>query len=137
MLNRMRRWGRIEWYLESQGKTFKDIPEKGEKVIVYPLPNFSTGGSVKTIPLESIHPSLIKLAEKAAQALGLVICGVDILIKDLKKPVSSRNSVIIELNSDPGIRLHEWPNEGRSQPVTTKILHFIAKKHSSYSSDLS
>jgi len=129
MLNRMRRWRRIRWYLESQGKSYSFIPKKGEKTTIYPLPNFTTGGSVRTINPKSIHPSFSKLAEKAAKTLNLTLCGVDILIKDLKKPASPQNCAVIEVNSDPGIRLHEWPNEGTPQPVARQILHFIAQKY--------
>lgn len=130
LLNRMHRWSRIDWYLSSQRKSFQDVPKKGEIITVYPLPNFSTGGSVETINPQSIHPSLINLAECAARVLELTICGVDILIKNLKKPASPQNSVIIELNSDPGIRLHEWPNQGSPQPVASKILQFIQLRSS-------
>lgn len=126
LLNRMRHWPRIKWNLAQQNLTLKTILEKGKTITLYPIPNFSTGGSVKAIDIKTIHPSLINLAQQAAQAINLEIIGIDMLIKDLNKPPKN-NTVIIEVNSDPGLRLHDWPNQGKSQHVAEKILKYIFK----------
>lgn len=127
MLNRMLIWKRIKWYINQQSLKLNDIPEKKQKIIVYPIPNFSTGGSVKAFALDQIHPSYLDLAVKAAQAVKLTIVGIDFLIKDLKQPANQKNCAIIEVNSDPGLRLHDWPNQGQPQNITEKILRFIFK----------
>lgn len=124
MLNRMRNWPRLKFNLNLQDLSLDDTLPQGTTIILYPIPNFSTGGSVTTIDPKSIHPSLIKLAEKVATTIGLEICGIDILIKDLNKPVTN-NATIIEVNSDPGLRLHDWPNQGKSQKVAQKIFKSI------------
>jgi len=126
LLNRMRNWPRIKWNLTQQNLTLKTILEKNKTITLYPIPNFSTGGSVKTIDLRTIHPSLINLAQQAAQAINLEIIGIDMLIKNLNQPPKD-NAVIIEVNSDPGLRLHDWPNQGKSQHVAEKILKYIFK----------
>lgn len=115
LLNRMKNWKRITWYLHLQGQSLQAVLPKNKTITLYPLPNFSTGGSVKTIPLRSINPSLIRLAETAAKIIGLKICGVDMV-----------GNTIIELNSDPGLRLHDWPNQGQSQHVAETILNYIS-----------
>lgn len=125
MLNRMLIWERIKWYLNQQGLQLSDILSENKQITLYPIPNFSTGGTVETIPLNKAHPSYHKLARKTAQTVGLTITGIDILIKDIKKKASQKNCAIIELNSDPGLRLHDWPNKGKSQQVTEKILKSI------------
>lgn len=117
LLNRLRHWPRLTWYLHLQELSLKAILPKNKTITLYPLPNFSTGGSVKTIPIKSIPPSLIQLAEKAAKIIGLKICGVDMV-----------GNTIIELNSDPGLRLHDWPNQGKSQHVAETILSYISHK---------
>lgn len=118
LLNRMRNWKRISWYLHLQGLSLKAILPNKKTFTLYPIPNFSTGGSVKTIPLRSVNPALIRLAETAAKIIGLKICGVDMV-----------GNTIIELNSDPGLRLHDWPNQGKPQHVTETILSYISKRH--------
>jgi cyanophycin synthetase len=126
LLNRMRNWPRIKWNLAQQNLTLKTILEKGKTITLYPIPNFSTGGSVKAIDIKTVHPSLINLAQQTAQAINLEIIGIDMLIKDLNKPPKN-NTVIIEVNSDPGLRLHDWPNQGKPQHVAEKILKYIFK----------
>ena len=44
---------------------------------------------------------------QAAQTLGLVISGVDILAKDIRKKATNNNCAIIEVNPDPDLRLHD------------------------------
>lgn len=124
LLNRMRHWPRLAFYLHLQGLSLKSILPQGKTITLFPIPNFSTGGSAQTIDYHTIHPSLVKLAQTAAKIIGLQICGIDIIIKNLFKPAKD-NAVIIELNSDPGLRLHDWPNQGRSQHVAEKILKLI------------
>ena len=125
MLNRMRNWPRLAFNLNLQGLSLKTILPKNKTIQLYPIPNFSTGGSATTIDFKNIHPSLIKLAEKISKTINLQICGIDILIKNLKKPAISNNVTIIEINSDPGLRLHDWPNHGKPQNVAQKILKSI------------
>jgi len=124
MLNRMRNWPRLKWNLEQQNLTLDTILSKQKTITLYPIPNFSTGGSVKTIDPQSIHPELVKLSQQASKTIGLDIIGIDILIKNLQKPPKD-NAVIIEVNSDPGLRLHDWPNQGKPQHVAEKILKSI------------
>ena len=120
MLNRLRNWPRIKWYLDLQ-----TVLPKNKTIQVYPLSNFSTGGSAHTLPKNQVHPSLIRLAQKAVKLTGLTIAGVDMLVKDWHKPASNKNAYILEINSDPSLRLHEWPNTGKPQPVTAKLLQYI------------
>lgn len=127
MLNRMRNWSRLTFNLRLQGLSLKVVLPQGKTIKLYPIPNFSTGGSVTAINLKTIHPSIINLAETAAKTIGLNICGIDMLIKNLKEKVNPNNITIIEVNSDPGLRLHDWPNQGKPQHVAETILSSIFK----------
>lgn len=121
MLNRLRHWPRIRWYLNLQGLTLKSILPRAKTIELYPLANFSTGGSAHTLLLSQVHSSLISLAEQAVKLTGLTVAGVDMLVKDWLRP----NAYVLEINSDPSLRLHEWPNTGRPQPVARKLLQYI------------
>lgn len=118
LLNRMRNWPRLAFYLHLQGLSLKSVLPQGKTITLFPIPNFSTGGSTQTIDPKTIHPNLVKLTETAAKTIGLTICGVDMIVKN-------NRGVIIELNSDPGLRLHDWPNQGKPQHVAEKILKLI------------
>ncbi len=129
MQNRMLNWPRIIWHIENQGLTLNSIVPKDKKLVPYPIANFQAGGTVETISLNDIHTSIIDVIEKTAHATGLTVCGIDALIKDYTQPAikgsEPLNIAVLEVNSDPSLRLHEWPNSGKPQPVTEKLLKFI------------
>ena len=124
-LNRILVWSRVKWYLTQQGLKYTDVLPAGQTITLYPIPNFSTGGSVTALSLDQIHPSFLKLGQKIAQVVDLKLTGIDLLIKDVKKPADRKNCAIVEINSDPGLRLHDWPNNGQPQGITEKILKYI------------
>jgi|GEM_PF-542964 cyanophycin synthetase len=138
MLNRMRNWTRLDFNLNLQGLSLQAVLLKNKTITLYPIPNFSTGGSVKAIDPKTIHPSIVNLAETTAKTIGLNICGIDMIIKPSTNSSGvdtpeSKNSLqdlpsecwVIEVNSDPGLRLHDWPNQGKSQHVAEAILQSI------------
>lgn len=125
LLNRLHVWPRISWYLHQQGYTLDNILPKRKTITLYPLPNFSTGGSSHTLPLTQFHPSLLKTAAKAAQSLDLTVAGVDLLIKNHAQDTQAGNCVITDVNSDPSLRLHDWPNTGQSQHVAEKLIRYL------------
>lgn len=124
MQNRLLNWPRTQWHLENQGYTLDTILPLGKTIIPYPIANFQAGGTVTTIPLITLHPLTKTLVESIARTIGLTICGVDMIVKDLTQP-PSHNTTFIEINSDPSLRLHEWPNSGQPQPVTSQLLNLI------------
>lgn len=124
LLNRIRLNDRLDFYLDLQDFSLDDILPENQTITLFPIPNFSTGGSVTTVDPNTIHQDLIALAETAAQTINLEICGIDVLIKDLTKPRQD-NATIIEINSDPGLRLHDWPNQGKPQHTGATILKSI------------
>ena len=132
LLNRLRHWPRIKWYLKLQGLSLESVLPEDKTIELYPLANFSTGGSAHALTSNQVHSSLISLAQKAVTLTGLTVVGVDMIVKDWHKPTSAkgrsssgRNAYILEVNSDPSLRLHAWPNTGRPQPVAEKLLQYI------------
>ena len=61
-----------------------------------------------------------EIAIKAANALGLRLSGVDMIIKDIEKPNSEY--VILEINSAPGFGIHINPDFGKSINPMPEIL---------------
>lgn len=125
--NRILNWPRVNWHLTNQRLSLKTILPKGKTIEPYPVANFQAGGTVATIPVNKIHPSFTALTEKVATLTGLVVCGIDMIIKNHKKP-SKNNVWFLEINSDPSLRLHEWPNQGKPQSVTEKLLKYIFRE---------
>lgn len=110
----------LKQFIKKNNTTFEDIPKKGERVFLRENSNCSTGGeSVDMTP--EIPDKFKKIAEKTAKIFDAHICGVDMIINDLK----SDDYTIIEINDNPGICINEWPYEGKGEPIGTHILKLL------------
>jgi cyanophycin synthetase len=81
------------------------IIQKGKKVFLSNLANISQGGSAEDVT-SIIHKDNIVLAQRAAQAIGLDIAGVDFISKDISKSWFKNGGAVIEVNAQPGFRPH-------------------------------
>ncbi|HXR82161.1 MAG TPA: ATP-grasp domain-containing protein, partial [Saprospiraceae bacterium] len=97
--------------LDDAGYTLETIPAKGELVSLKPTANLSTGGT-STDVTDEVHPANVFMFERIARIIGLDICGIDIMAKDLRTPVSESGGAILEVNAAPGFRTHIDPSEG-------------------------
>ena len=58
------------------------------------------------IDINDIHKETIKQCELASKIIGLDICGIDIILEDISKPLSEKNGAILEINAGPSLGLH-------------------------------
>jgi cyanophycin synthetase len=65
------------------------------------------------------------MCNRAARIVGLNICGVDLVLEDISRPLSGQRGGIIELNAAPGLRMHLYPSEGRARNVAEKIVDIM------------
>ncbi len=107
--------------LAEQGCTPDTILEKDRLVLIRRNANLSTGGTAVDIT-DEVHPTIKEAAIEAAQAVGLDICGIDLMAIDITQPLSERNGVIIELNARPGLRMHLYPSAGKSRDVGAAVI---------------
>src|SRR5205085_7610072 len=91
--------------LKDKGYTLETVPAKGELVLLKPTANLSTGGT-STDVTDEVHPMNVVMFERIAKIIGLDICGIDIMAKDLKTPVHQSGGAILEVNAAPGFRMH-------------------------------
>jgi cyanophycin synthetase len=113
-----------EDYLYRSGLEIDDIPSCGEHICLRENGNLSTGGSARDCTAE-IHPLNAALAVKAAKAIGLDVAGIDVVMDDISKPLTSDNGGIIEINAAPGLRMHLYPMEGKGQNVAAHIIDLM------------
>jgi cyanophycin synthetase len=109
-------------YLNKRGLTLDHVPAEGEVVYLREGINLSTGGTAKDVT-EKVHPEVAGLCERAARVIGMDICGVDLVLKDISEPVSRGG--IIEVNASPGIRMHHFPSEGQARNVGAAIVEML------------
>ena len=65
------------------------------------------------------------LCVRAGRAVGLDICGVDLVVPDISAPFEQGRGGVIELNASPGLRMHHHPSEGRARDAGGKIVEML------------
>jgi cyanophycin synthetase len=110
--------------LEEKGYTLETIPAKGELVLLKTTANLSTGGT-STDVTDEVHPDNIVMCERIARIVGLDICGIDIMAKDLFTPVKENGGAILEVNAAPGFRMHIEPAEGLPRNVAEPVIEML------------
>lgn len=96
------------------------VLDNGEKVFLRRNANLSTGG-VAIDYTDKISEENKDICIRAAKAIGLDICGVDIKTWDIGKSLHEYG-IIMEINAAPGIRMHHFPYKGKTRDVGEAIL---------------
>lgn len=110
--------------LADQNLTLDTVPEKGKLVLLKPTANLSTGGTSEDVT-DLVHPSNIFLAERIAKIVGLDICGIDVMAKDLKTPLRESGGAVLEVNAAPGFRMHIEPALGIPRNVAEPVIDML------------
>jgi D-alanine-D-alanine ligase-like ATP-grasp enzyme len=109
-------------------KFLEEVLPKGKTAAVLDVTNLSKGGEAIDFT-DKASPVLKELAIKAAKHCFLGIAGVDIMTKNITSN-STRDSFVIEVNSTPGIRMHQFPSEGKPRGVAKIIFETFEKTSS-------
>jgi cyanophycin synthetase len=110
--------------LAAAGLTPDAVPEPGRQVLLQQAANLSTGGTAADVT-ELVHPDIVHTCERASRIIGLDICGVDLVLRDITRPMDRSNGSIIEINASPGLRMHVHPSHGRSRAVGDAIVEML------------
>lgn len=115
--------------LDDAGISLSHIPVKGERVILKPTANLSTGGTSSDVT-DEVHPANIFMFERIAKIIGLDICGIDVMASDLRSPIAENGGAILEVNAAPGFRMHIEPAEGLPRNVAEPVVDMLFPKGS-------
>ncbi|KAF1304434.1 bifunctional glutamate--cysteine ligase GshA/glutathione synthetase GshB [Candidatus Enterococcus willemsii] len=111
--------------LKEQGYTIDSIPEPETIVYLRENSNISTGGD--SIDVTNQIPQGYKdIAVKAVEALGAVICGIDLIIPDTTRSADEPNAYgIIEANFNPAMHMHMYVYQGENRRLTKDVLDLL------------
>jgi len=109
--------------LARQGLLLESRPERGRRVVLRDNANLSTGGSAVDVT-DRVHPGIREICERAARAIGLDVCGVDLVHGDIARPPDD-GTAIIEVNAGPGLRMHLCPSAGSSRDVAGAVIETV------------
>lgn len=115
--------------LQHKGYTLDTILKQDEVLYLKDTANLSTGGTAEDVT-DDVHPDNIKLFERIARIIGLDVCGIDIIAKDLKTPITENGGGIIEVNAAPGFRMHLAPTFGQPRNVAKAVIDMLFPKES-------
>lgn len=110
--------------LERQGYTLETVLANGEVCYLRATANLSTGG-IAVDRTDDIHPENVWLAQRVARIIGLDIAGIDIVTRDISRPLREVDGVIVEVNAAPGFRMHVCPSEGIPRNVAGAVLDML------------
>jgi cyanophycin synthetase len=106
--------------LSEQGFAPDSVPPAGCRVLIRRNANLSTGGTATDVT-DLVHPAVAAHAVDAARAVGLDIAGVDVVAKDVRRPLDGQG-VIVEVNAGPGLRMHLEPSAGTPRDVGAAVI---------------
>lgn len=105
--------------IAQQGFTPDTVPPLGREVVI-----LSTGTHAHDIT-DNVHPATAEMAALAARVIGLDIAGVDVVCKDISRPLESQGGAIVDVNAGPGLLMHIKPASGEPRPVGKAIVEHL------------
>ncbi|WP_328354084.1 N-acetylglutaminylglutamine synthetase [Mycobacterium sp. NBC_00419] len=96
------------------GWRLSDVLPEGERLRVRRAANLHQGGTIHDVTAV-VHPELRKVGVAAAQAIGIPVTGIDLLVAD----VTRDDYVFIEANERPGLANHQ------PQPTAAAFVDFL------------
>ncbi|MCK9368937.1 hypothetical protein M0R04_03150 [Candidatus Dojkabacteria bacterium] len=110
----------LKQLLKDQNLNLKYVPKKDEKVSVRKVASMSKGGITEDFT-DKVSTQIKYVCESLATSIHAYVLGVDILCKDISKPLTRENGIIIECNTMPEAYLNAFPVIGKQYPNTGKI----------------
>lgn len=100
--------------IAAAGLGLDDILPTGEELQVRRTANLHTGGTIDDVT-DRVHPTLVDVAIRAAQAIDIPVTGIDLIVPD----VEGDEHVFIEANERPGLANHE------PQPTAARFIDLL------------
>lgn len=100
------------------GWTLDDVLPQGTRLRVRRTANLHQGGTIHDVTAV-VNPELCRVAVTAAEAIGIPVTGIDLLVPD----VTGAEYAFIEANERPGLANHE------PQPTAAAFIDFLFPGH--------
>ncbi|MCB0948010.1 MAG: N-acetylglutaminylglutamine synthetase, partial [Mycobacterium sp.] len=100
--------------VKEAGWSFDEVLPEGLRLRVRRTANLHQGGTIHDVTA-TVHPELRSVAVAAAEAIGIPVTGIDLLVPD----VTRTDYVFIEANERPGLANHE------PQPTAKAFVDFL------------
>jgi cyanophycin synthetase len=113
-----------ERLMEQKGVTGAHVLADREIFFLRSTGNLSTGGTAVDLT-DVVHPDNREMAERASQAIGLDVAGIDFITLDISRSYREVGGGICEVNAAPGFRMHVAPTEGKPRDVAGPVMDML------------
>lgn len=103
------------------------VPKTGERLTLTKKFTPETGNDIIVVT-EQTHPENKRLFLRVAEILGADIVGMDVVCEDITKPFTDQTFAIIETNSIPYTNVHQYPSEGKAEPVAKMVWDMVLER---------
>jgi len=117
--------GVIRLTLARQGLDGDSVPNAGQRVLI------ERSGNMCIDCTDKVHPEVAAAATLAARVVGLDIAGIDLVAKDVSRPLQEQGGAIVEVNAGPGLLMHLKPAIGTPRAVGAAIVEHVFPAQSS------
>lgn len=94
---------------------YHSVLAAGEQLTVSPIDSITAGGDAHNVT-GYVHQSWRTFVERVAVQTGLFIAGYDVMCSDIAEPLQDDYIPLLEINSSPGFKTHEYSADGK-EPV--------------------
>lgn len=109
----------VQLELQRQGYSAESVPPAGQTVLLKPH------GDLAYDCTDEVHPEVVRMATLAARVVGLDVAGIDLVARDITRPLDVQQGAINEVNAGPGLLMHIKPMEGQPRPVGQAIVDHL------------
>lgn len=110
--------------LKEHSFSLESTPAVGQRVMLRNVSNISKGGDSVDVT-DEVSPKLKKLALKTLGTIpGLYWAGIDIMFQD-KVMDSKQTAVVIEINTSPGLDIHDHPYQGENRHASEAFVRHM------------
>ena len=102
-----------------QGFAVDSIPPAGLEVLI------QRNGNHAFDVTDEVHPSTAAAASLAARIVGLDIAGIDLVVRNISRPLAEQGGAIVEVNAGPSLLMHIKPAVGAPRPVGEAIVEHL------------
>lgn len=110
---------KVQLEVKRQGLALDSVPAAGRFVII------ERNGNVAIDCTDDVHPEVAYAASLAARVVGLDVAGIDLVARDISRPLQEQGGAIVEVNAGPGLLMHLKPAVGAPRPVGQAIVDHL------------
>jgi cyanophycin synthetase len=105
--------------LKRQGLTPESVPVAGSRVLIQRI------GANATDCTDDVHPEVARMVALAVRVVGIDIAGVDVVARDIARPLRDQEGAVLRVNAGPGLLMHLAPAVGAPRPVGERIVEHL------------